>query len=188
MRRVLLAPNALLLACAVYMFHGMLLSGHITRTAALLIMSAAFPLVCGLGVNLGKWLTATAAALNLLTLAMAAYACWGTTNQLLKSGGANAGLFLALGAVWTAALGLAYFSDASGGGRKIAAMLWTGVLCLLAAGGLYSHRASHWAPWMNAVLLGSIFAVAGVNVYGLVCALRDSRKEPAEAGPHDPAK
>lgn len=188
MRRALVVPNALLLACTVYMFHGMLLSGHITRTALLLILSAGLPLVYGLGVHGWKGLAATAALLNVALSAMAAYACWGTMNLLLKNGEAGVGVFLALGAVWTAALGVVYFSDASTVKNNIAVALWTGVLCLLAVGGWYGHRAAHWAPWMNAALLGSILAVAGVNVYGLVCALVIPRKAPSASVPHGPTK
>ena len=162
LRKTMLVPNVLFLGCAVFLFHGSLLSGNVTRTALLAILTPILPLwyCCG-----GKtWMPLKIAAIliNAVPFLMSGYMFSGMSYMLFKHGMLNPTAYLIVGVLWAAAL----FSGILKDGKHIAAAGWAFniILCLCAAAGLYFWSISQWMGSMHIVLFAAIMVITILNV------------------------
>lgn len=165
-RKYMILPNAIVLACAVILFHRSFLSGHITWIGSLVTLSALLPLLYCLIGRMPRLLKYFAALLNAILFFNCCYAFVGIVNMLYRSGTLDWRFYLVLGVLWAAALGMAFVKpDRTLPVFAVAANL---VFCALGALGLYVRSGAGWAPWMTAVLFGALIAASGLNVFLLV--------------------
>lgn len=165
LRKFMIIPNALLLATALYLFFGVYLSGRVTGIGSVMILSGALPLIYCFWAKLWLFFRLAATLLNLALFLLCGYVFSGTVYVLFKAGFLGVPFYIALAAVWLAALALACFWRRGGAKSLLAGIALNVILCVAAGWGLYCRAAMHWLPWMNAVMFGMLLAVTGLNVY-----------------------
>ena len=166
LRKYLILPNVVVLVCAVILFHGSFLSGHITWIGSLLILSPLLPLIYFLTGRMQRYIRYFAALLNAILFFNAGYAFYGTMNMLIKRNAFDALFIILVGVLLASSLGMLFLK--MGKANIFCAVLLNALLCSLGLLGLHIRAASSWMPWMTALLFAVLIVVSGLNACLLV--------------------